>query len=230
MRWESGGGGDRAGGLDAGDEFAALAGEGPEVAFHLDAVPEGVGLAEEDAETDGHGRGDGALAEHDLVDRPGRHADGAGHGILGNAHGLEVFLQQYFAGSDGSVHGCNVWRHSIASMVIHDGDFGRPRSGPAKDDAPLIIDADGVVARKPALEEFEPIAWRNREIVEPAGLVQLDQFPQGDPCDGSKGAMGLGLEQNFRIRSEKDWIMPNRCVDSEVPANEHCFQILNVSR
>jgi hypothetical protein len=33
----------------AGDELPAIAGEGEEVAFHLDGVPEGVSLAEEDA-------------------------------------------------------------------------------------------------------------------------------------------------------------------------------------
>lgn len=99
------GGGDREGGLNAGDELVALIGEGAEVAFHLDAVPEGVGLAEEDAEADRHGRSDGAFAEHDLVDRPRRHADGAGHGVLGDAHGLKVFLQQDFTGGDGSFHG-----------------------------------------------------------------------------------------------------------------------------
>jgi hypothetical protein len=83
----------------------AFAGQGAEVAFHLDAVPEGVGLAEEDAEADGHGRCDGAFAEDDLVDRAGRDADGTGHGVLGDAHGLEVFLQQNFAGSYGRFHG-----------------------------------------------------------------------------------------------------------------------------
>lgn len=100
----SGGGGDRVGGLDAEDEFLALAGEGAEIAFHLDAVPEGVGLAEEDAEADGHGGSDGSLAEHDLVDRARRHTDGAGHRVLRDAHGLEILLQQDLPRSDGSLH------------------------------------------------------------------------------------------------------------------------------
>ena len=74
----------RGGGLDAGDGLFAFAGEGAEVAFHLDAVPEGVGLSEEGTEADGHRRSDGEFAEHDLVDGAQRHADGAGHGVLGN--------------------------------------------------------------------------------------------------------------------------------------------------
>lgn len=100
------GGGEGGGRLDNGDELLALAGEGAEVAFHLDAVPEGVGLAEEGTEADRHGRSDGAFAEHDIVDRSRRHADGAGHGVLGNPHGLEVFLEQDIAGCNGSFH---VW-------------------------------------------------------------------------------------------------------------------------
>lgn len=64
-------------GLDAGDELFALVGEGAEVAFRLDAVTEGVGLAEESAEADGHGRSDGAR----------QRADGPSHGVLRNPHG-----------------------------------------------------------------------------------------------------------------------------------------------
>lgn len=179
-------------GLDAGDEFLALAGEGAEVAFHLDAVPEGVGLAEKDTEADGHGWGDGALAEHDLVDCPWRHADGAGHGILRDAHGLEIFLQQDLAGSDGSVHGCNVWRYSGASMVIHDGNLGRPRPGPAEGDPPWIVDAYGMETREPSLEEFQSVAGRYFQVIKAVRLVHLDQFPQGDPCDGGKATVRLG--------------------------------------
>jgi hypothetical protein len=92
----SGGGGDGLGGLDAGDEFVALAGEG------------------------------------------------AGHGILGNAHGLEIFLQKDFAGSDGSFHGYNAWRYGRRSMVIHDGDLGGSGIRPTENDPPLVVDADGM--------------------------------------------------------------------------------------
>ena len=50
-------------------------GERPEIALDLDAVPEGFGPAEEGSEADGHGRGDGAFAVDDLVDRARREAD-----------------------------------------------------------------------------------------------------------------------------------------------------------
>lgn len=57
-------------------------------------MPEGVGLAEEGSQADGHGRGDGAFAVDDLFDRLGRDADGACHRVLGDAHGGEVFLEE----------------------------------------------------------------------------------------------------------------------------------------
>ena len=114
--------------LDTGDELLAFAGEDAEVAFHLDAVPEGVGLAEKNAEANGHGRSDGPLAEHDLVDRPRRHADGASHGVLRNTHGLEIFLQQDLAWGNTCLHGYNVWRHGRGSMLIHDATPAGPAS------------------------------------------------------------------------------------------------------
>ena len=43
-------------GFDAGGELLALFGEGAEVALDLEAVPEGIGLAKESAETDSRAR------------------------------------------------------------------------------------------------------------------------------------------------------------------------------
>ena len=159
----------------------AFAGKGAEVAFHLDAVPEGVGLAEKNAEADRHCRSDGPLVKHDLVDRPRRHADGAGHGVLRDAHGLEIVLQQDFAGGDGHFYGYNVWRYGRGSMVIHDGDLDRPRIRPAKDDAPLAVDPDGVKT----------------------GVVHLNEFSEGDPADGRETFVGFRAEQFFGIAVSK---------------------------
>lgn len=96
------------GGADAGDELAAFFGENAEIAFDLKPMPETLGLAEEGAEADGHGRGDGPAPQNDFVDGAGRHSDGAGHGVLGDSHGLEIFLQQDLSGCNGRVHGYNV--------------------------------------------------------------------------------------------------------------------------
>ena len=71
-------------------------------------MPELGALAEEGAEADGHDRRDRAVAEDDLVDRARRDADGAGHGVLGNTHRDEVFLEQDFTRCNRRVHGHNV--------------------------------------------------------------------------------------------------------------------------
>lgn len=97
-----------AGGLDAFDEALAFGSEGAEVALDLDAVPESVRLAEEGAKADGHGRGDGAFAEDDLIDGAGRHADGTGHGVLRDSEWLEILLQQDFTGGNGCFHGTSL--------------------------------------------------------------------------------------------------------------------------
>lgn len=99
-----GGAGDGHGRLDVGGELLLVLGEGAEVTLDLDAVPEFGGLAEECSEADGHGGRDRAAGVNDLVDGARGDADGAGHGVLGDAHGIEVFFQKNFAGCDGWIH------------------------------------------------------------------------------------------------------------------------------
>jgi hypothetical protein len=41
----------------------------------------------------------------------------------------------------------------------------------------LVIDADTVLPGSGAFESFQPVAWGNAQIVQPACLVQLLQFP-----------------------------------------------------
>ncbi len=84
-------------------------------------------------------------------------------------------------------------------MVIQDGDLGWPGRGPTEDNTPLVIDADRVGSGELSFEEFESVARGNREVAEFACLVHLDQFPEGDPCDGGKATVGLSLEQLLGI-------------------------------
>ena len=92
------------GGADFGGELFLLFAQGAEITLDLQAVPELRGLAEERAKADRHRGGDGPFAQHDLVDCPGGHADGPGHGILGEAHGGQILLQQDFSGCDRWIH------------------------------------------------------------------------------------------------------------------------------
>ena len=65
-------------------------------------------------------------------------------------------------------------------MVVHDFDVLRPGLPPAEDDPPLIVDADCVLSAELAPQLFKTVAWRDGQIVEACGGVQLHQFPAGD--------------------------------------------------
>ena len=51
-------------------------------------------------------------------------------------------------------------------MIVHDGHLGRSISGPSENDAPLVIDPDGVKARQIAPERFQAVAGRNGKVAE----------------------------------------------------------------
>lgn len=110
-----------ASGLDLGGEALSVFGQGTEVAFHLQAMPELWRLIEEGAEADGHGRRDGALAEYDFVDGTRRYADGAGHGVLGDTHGDQVFLEEDLSGGDAWVQGF-AGAHQVWALYVSHGD------------------------------------------------------------------------------------------------------------
>lgn len=80
-------------------------------------------------------------------------------------------------------------------MIIPDSDIGGALLGPSEDDAPLVIDTDGVVASELSLEGLKSIAWRHGEVMENARAVHLDQLAKGDTCEGSESAILLCMEE-----------------------------------
>jgi hypothetical protein len=54
-------------------------------------------------------------------------------------------------------------------MVIDDGDLPGTVLRPAKDDAPLVVDADGVAAGPVTLEGLQPVPRRDGKVAESAG-------------------------------------------------------------
>lgn len=82
-------------------------------------------------------------------------------------------------------------------MVIDDGDFGGTGVGPSEDDAPLVIDADGVEAREAALEGFEAIAGRDGHVGEFPRLVELDELAKGHSDKSTPSTAFLGGEETF---------------------------------
>ena len=80
-------------------------------------------------------------------------------------------------------------------MIVHDGHLGRSFVGPPENDAPLVIDPNGVQARQIASERFQTVAGRNGKIAEDAGLIHLDQLSQRDPGQGRETAAAPFAEQ-----------------------------------
>ena len=80
--------------------FAELA----ELAGGLDVEPELCALFEKIAEFQGQLGRDASAAEHDFIDAAGTNTEGAGQGVLGNAHGFEVVFKENFTGGDGGFH------------------------------------------------------------------------------------------------------------------------------
>ena len=84
-------------------------------------------------------------------------------------------------------------------MVIRDGDFGGAGFGPAEDDPPLVVDADGVKAGEFSLQRLEVVARRNREVAQLASAVHLEKLSKGDAGNRGKAAVGLVEKQVFRV-------------------------------
>lgn len=81
-------------------------------------------------------------------------------------------------------------------MIIDNFDLMRPVCLPAEADAPLIVDADGVLAFAVALEGFQPVAGRHAELDQFRDGVDLGELPQGRALDVRReGADFLQLEQ-----------------------------------
>ena len=59
---------------------------------------------------------------------------------------------------------------------------------PLKADAPLIVDANGVLPLSAAGKLFKPIRGRNSQVIQIRGSAQHDQFPPGSQLDMNKSA------------------------------------------
>ena len=81
-------------------------------------------------------------------------------------------------------------------MVVDNGDILGAGQGPAKDDAPLVVDADGVLACPPPFQRLQPIARRDAQIGELAGEAELNQFSAGDGLDGGRQLGRLPVQEN----------------------------------
>jgi hypothetical protein len=65
------------------------------------------------------------------------------------------------------------------SMVIGDFHFGGAACFPTEDDAPLLVDADGMEAVQVPAERFKAVSWRITEVIEGFGFMDGDELVIG---------------------------------------------------
>jgi hypothetical protein len=128
-------------------------------------------------EPQGSVHGEGAFTLHDLIDAAGGDANVPRHTVFGNTQRDQEILAENFAWVDGSV------RFHGESVVIDDFDIVRAIGLPAKADAPLVVDADGVLAFSVTPENFQTVAGWDGEMVEFCDGVKLSEFSQSDALD-----------------------------------------------
>ena len=84
-------------------------------------------------------------------------------------------------------------------MVIRDANFRWPLFGPFENNAPLLVDTNGVVAEPISAQHFKAISRRHPEIIQFPCLIELNQFSQGHPRDLVKPFVLFVVEKRFRI-------------------------------
>ena len=115
----------------------------------------------------------------------------------------------------------------MESVVIDDLYCVNPVRRPAEAEAPLVVDADGVLSGAGALERLKPVARGNPEIVQSLGQVQLDQFAPGRHLDGGRkigsafvmknrlgGTAGEGLDHVFIVTHDVSNVKRNYFPDA----------------
>jgi hypothetical protein len=90
------------------------------------------------------------------------------------------------------------WR--LLLVIVHDLNVVGVAVPPAEANAPLIVDANAMVASAIAFELFEPIVRWHAEILELLGGVDEAQLAEHDPVKlGREPAHGFALEQTFGV-------------------------------
>jgi len=96
--------------------------------------------------------------------------------------------------------GCELCHGGHLRVVVDDLDVEGIGGAPDKADAPLIVDADAVLASTIALERLESIAGRNAQVGEGVGRIEDDEFPKRDALKaGGQTTRAATLKERFRV-------------------------------
>jgi hypothetical protein len=112
----------------------------------------------------------------------------------------------------------------VNSVVIDNFDFMGTVRFPAEADAPLVIDADGVLAFPLALERFKAIAGRDGEVLQFGDGMNLGEFPQGCALDVRRKRPGIPfLEKECGLPASKGADHPDRSIITRGVMVSRCF-------
>jgi hypothetical protein len=84
-------------------------------------------------------------------------------------------------------------------VIIHDFYVVGIAAAPNKADAPLLVDADAVLALSIALQRFQVITWRRPQIPQFDGDIQLPQLSLGHPFESPKAFDSLPVVKLFGL-------------------------------
>ena len=126
------------------------------VISRLSSKPISVGQPEKAAEPQIRISSDAALSRDNISHTLGGNIDFLCQAILANTHGFEKLLQKEFTGGNRF----KFTHMSLLSVVVHYFYIFSTRVGPAKTDAPLIIDTNAVLPLSVANQGFKAVARR----------------------------------------------------------------------
>lgn len=86
-------------------------------------------------------------------------------------------------------------------MIIHDFDFAGMTFAPNKTNAPLVVDANAVLAFAIASKSFQAVARQRVQRSQIRSGVQHVQFAKRLPFDSAKPANRLAAEETLRIQA-----------------------------
>jgi hypothetical protein len=120
--------------------------------------------------------GDRALALDDLGDAVGRDSELARELRRRDSDLIELVCQNI-----SGMYSCAPHRAFLLSVVVHDLDIRRAArvAGPAKADAPWVVDANAELADPVTLQGLEPVATQCPQIIEAGGCIEYRQPPRG---------------------------------------------------
>ena len=88
-------------------------------------------------------------------------------------------------------------------MIIYYRNLFWSRISPPEDNAPLVVNANGMIARKLTFEGFEAVAGWDGKVYEDSSLIHLNQFSQRNPRYRVKPVVAFQLEKFFGVLIRK---------------------------